>query len=248
MNSRAVLVLLMFLVWSLVSGWYYVCKIKQACPIAQSENAEVNAINFEYNKSEPTLGTNFLDYKSDIVSRLDKLNLLGITGVYDENEVNITAFDNIGIARALAVQSLFEGIDQNRFEIKSRMANLDSTDKYIDGVEFKVIMKNEFIEETENGAFVFGDIGDVLDPKLDAYLTYIAIEYKDKMIDLVGHSYDEDTPGDNFNKALVNAQALRDAFISKGIKGSMLNASSKGQTEPRDNKKEENRINILINQ
>ena len=218
------------------------------CPNSESENTEENAINFKYSKSEPSLGSNYLDYRSDIISRLDESNVLSITGVYDENEVNSTAFDNLGIARAVAVQGLFEGMEQDRFIIESKIAQLDSTDNYIDGVEFKLIIKNEFIEETENGAFVFGDIGEVLDPKLDAYLTYLAIEHKDKMIDLVGHSYNEETPGNNFNKALVNAQALRDILISKGIKGTMLNASSKGQTEPRDIKKGENRINILINQ
>jgi len=256
MKSKIISVILLFLLWSFGSGWYYVCEIKGLCEnsIEQNNGAVNKGVSFEFSSAEPQLGTGFESYKASLIDKLDSTNRMRITGLYSPSEVNSSGFDNLGIARALAIQNLFSELSQDRFDISSREEGLDKSQKSIDAVEFRVMRKNSFVEEKEYGAVLHPDFSsDSLESKIVAYLNFIANENNENQIDIVGHTDDSNTEGENFNIGLVQANRIMDKLIELGMSAHNLNPSSKGETEPiagngtDEGKSMNNRVEILIN-
>jgi hypothetical protein len=96
MKSKAASIVLLFIIWSLGSGWYYVCEIKGQCPGApELEIVTKEGVTFEYGDSQPILSSNFDSYKNDLILKMDPNNLLEIVGLYDPSEVNSSSFDNL---------------------------------------------------------------------------------------------------------------------------------------------------------
>lgn len=256
MNSKAYLAIFVFILWSLFSGWVYVCKIKGIC-FVEVENVmdqSSNGISFKLGESNPVISPNFENYKSSVLTKLDVSNKLRITGIYSAIEVNSSGFENLGTARAIATQSLFDEISQDRFEIFSREEELDTSKENVQGIELAIITKNDFVEETAFGAILHPELdNDSLIPKIDAYLTYIAIEYSSSELSIVGHTDDNGLEGENFTIGLNKANKIMDALIAKGMDPQNLNPSSKGATEPiatnatEDGRKENRRVELLIN-
>jgi len=257
MRSKAFLVILLFLIWALLSGWYYVCKIKQKCPSSVvSAKTEVPSFSFDRSSSEPILSENIDDFKLSLKNKLGETDLLQIIGLYDAQETNHTSFDNLGLARAAEVQQVLTDFDEERISLSSEETTFGSELLGLDGVKFKIITNNEFVQETDFGAVLYFEenlIETELPAKLEAYLMLLSNESKGNVIDVVGHTDDTDGEGENFELGLQRANMIRDILISKGINPDNITANSKGQTEPiADNSTEKGRsknrrVEILIN-
>jgi OOP family OmpA-OmpF porin len=246
MKSKVALILFLFLAYSLFSGWVYVCKIKDKCPAAHTTvTKSQSAISFAYNSSETVLGTKYKTFKQDISSKLGENSVLKIVGLYSSSETNSSAFDNLGIARAVAAQSLFSEVDQSRFMLDSKQQDFDSADQSIEALEFYILIKNKFVEEANFGGILRFEEGDVavgINPKLDAYLTFLSLEKKDKMLDIIGHSDDKGDEGENNRLGLARANRIKALLVSKGMDSNRLKSMSKGQSVPlADNGTEEGR-------
>lgn len=232
MKSKASSVVLLFIIWSLGSGWYYVCKIKGQCPGApELEIVTKEGVIFEYGDSQPVLSSSFDSYKKDLISKMDSNNLLEIVGLYAPSEVNSSSFDNLGVARAMAMQNLFTGVDQSRFTISSKQMQIENSSKKIDAVEFNILTKNDIVQETKFGAIVYLH-NDSISPKLNAFLIYLAKENPNKSIDVVGHWDNSETAAVNFSKALDQANIIVSLLAAEGLTKQKLNPTSKGETEP----------------
>ena len=59
MNAKSFLVILLFLFWSLGSGWYYVSEIKKVYPVSDSVEEEEPAISFEVGGATPIVSDKF---------------------------------------------------------------------------------------------------------------------------------------------------------------------------------------------
>lgn len=232
MKSKAASIVLLFIIWSLGSGWYYVCEIKGQCPKApELEIVTKEGVTFEYGNSQPILSINFDSYKNDLIAKMDSNNQLEIIGLYDTSEVNSSRFDNLGVARAMAVQNLFAEVDQSRFTISSKQLQIESAGRNIDGVDFIILTKNDFVEETEFGAIVYLH-NDSISLKLNAFLIYLAKENANKSIDVIGHWDNSETSAVNFSKALNQSNIIVSLLEAEGLANRNLNATSKGETEP----------------
>ena len=255
MNAKSFLVILLFLFWSLGSGWYYVSEIKKVYPVSDSVEEEEPAISFEVGGATPIVSDKFEEFNQRLLSRLGDSNTLKITGLYSFDEINSTNFEDLGLARAVAVQKMLEVIGIDQVTLATEQIELPIETKRLEGVSFHIFVRNEIYEETEFGAVIKGidSTQDQMDPKLDAYLTYIAIEKKDKVIDVIGHTDSTGNEGENFHLGLQNANRVREALIAKGVPAENVSANSKGQSEPiADNTTEEGRsknrrIELLIN-
>ncbi len=246
--------MLLFIIWSLGSSWYYVCKIKEQCPGAlEYELLSKEGLTFKYGDSQPILSASFDMYKNDLLSKLDSNNLLAIVGLYDPSEVNVSSFENLGLARAMAVQSLFSELDQSRFTVSSKQLQIEDLGENIDAVDFNVLTKNNFVQETQFGAIVYFE-NEKISLKLDAFLTYLAIENPNRSIDLVGHWDNSETSAVNFSKALDQANTIVKLLEAKGLEKQNLNPTSKGEIEPiADNNTVEGRaknrrVEIILNE
>ncbi len=258
MKSKAFLIVLLFLTWSLSSGWYYVCKIKEKCPSSTSTaKIELPAYTFDHGSSSPTVNPSFDDFKGRTMERLGETDLLTIVGLYDPNELNNTDFDNLGMARATAVQQTLSDIDPSRIVLSSKEISFGAEVKLLDAIKFNIRTKNEFVEETDFGAFLYFDKNisvDSLPVKLEVYLHFIAIHEKEKTINIIGHMYDAVAEGENDEPGLQRANMVRDILIAKGLNPDNITVSSQVQTEPLvDNTTESGilrnrRVEILINE
>ena len=126
MNRRAILILFLFLLWSVGSGWFYICKIKQKCDLGTKAISNTTPLKFDYNSEVPQTTANFAAFKENILAKLGATNKLSIIGNYGNAEVNNSTFDNLGVARASAVRNLFPEIDDSRFVLGSKQIELDS--------------------------------------------------------------------------------------------------------------------------
>jgi outer membrane protein OmpA-like peptidoglycan-associated protein len=255
MNAKSFLVILLFLFWSLGSGWYYVSEVKKVYPNSTIEEEDKPAISFNINDAEPILSVKYEDFRKGLLARLGDSNSLKITGLYAADEINSTNFENLGIARATAVKNMLSGVGLERMTIAAEQVDSLSNINRFEGVAFRVFMRNEVYEETEFGAVIkdIDSLQETLDPKLDAYLTYISVEKGDKVMDVIGHSDDDGDEGENFQRALKSANLVREALIAKGVPAENIIANSKGQSEPiadnttEDGRSKNRRIELLIN-
>lgn len=254
MKSKALLVILLFIMWSVASGWYYICEIKQQCPTGATTAGVTSkeGLTFKYGESVPILSGDFEQYKMDLLNKMDSNNVLKIVGFYDPSEVNNSSFDNLGVARAIAVQNLFSNVDQSRFSISSEQVKLEDKNMELDAVDFIILTRNEFVQETDFGAIIFLDTENI-NPKIDAFLTYLAIENQGRSIDVVGHWDNSETSANNFSKALDIANTIVQQLADKGLDKQNLNPTSKGETEPiADNatiegRAKNRRVEIILN-
>ncbi len=256
MNARAYLVIFLFLLWSAGSGWYYVCNIKQVCSNSAIQKSENLPLGFAVNDFNPKTSSSFEAVKTEILNKLDTSNLLKVLGFYSPSELNNSGFDNLGIARAINVRNLFPSLADTRFIFEGKERGMDTSYQLLDAIEFEVLTKNRFVQETDFGAvinFVSGSNNGEISKEILDYLDLLVQENKGRIIDVVGHSDNSGTEAENFTVALGSANTIKDILVSKGMDAFNINATSKGETEPiADNSIEQGRaqnrrVEILIN-
>ncbi len=256
MNTRAYLILFLFLLWSFGSGWYYVCKIKQKCNSNTEISTTQNPLIFNFSDDKPIETPDFGVYKESLMSKLSTTNKLKIVGKFGALEENLSSFENLGIARAAAVRNLFPELDDSRFILSSKEIEITQGKADIEGAELEIALHNEFVNQTEFGAIIHfppnAKNGEIT-PEIDEYLNVLVSKHKNNDIDIVGHTDDEGKEGDNFSLAMARASSIKDELIAKGMPVEKINALSKGETEPlADNSTEEGRmqnrrVEIIIN-
>lgn len=256
MNTRAFLILFLFLLWSLGSGWYYICVIKDKCENNSEVTISESGVTFKYSNATPIEGKDFNLVKEQLISKLGDTNKLRITGKYGLLELNNSIFENLGVARAAAIRNMFPEIDDSRFILSSKEIEVTSSQKNIDGTDIEIAISNPFVEQTEFGAIIrFPQNTKELEltPEIDEYLNLLLSKFKNNDIDIIGHTDSEGKEGDNFSRAMASASAIKDELIAKGMPVEKLNILSKGETEPiADNSTEEGRlknrrVEIIIN-
>ncbi len=259
MKAKAFLVVLLFIIWSVGSGWYYVCKIKKVCPSSELEQNNTS-ITFKKSSAEPQLNENFESFKSLLLKDIGDSNKLEIIGLYGSNELNTTSFNNLGIARAMQVQQLFEqDIANNRIRLSSEEFDFGSEILHLDGIKFRIIkkqLKTDLYEETDFGAILYFNeevAPSTIPVKTEAFLIMLHKDNVNRQIDVVGHTDDSGGEGENFELGLQRANMVREMLIAHGANPDNITASSKGQTEPiADNstakgRAQNRRVEILIN-
>ncbi len=242
MKLKVTLVVLLFAIWSVISGWYYVCIIKQSGQDFSSlVGAKVSPIHFKINGSAPVVGHNFDSLKNNLLRRLGENNVLLITGICDSSEVGTTSYRNLGLARALATKYLFRDVNDNRIVLASNIGILPIQDGLLDAVTFSILIRNEYIEETSTGVilrFNDEDLEEDLPTKLDAYLTYLSIEKRRNTIEIMG---------------LKEAYTIKKLLIHRGVDSTNLKVLEMGDLKSLEDENKDssamfsNRVEIRIN-
>ena len=258
MNNRSLLVLLLFLLWSVGSGWYYVCKIKDKCAttISVQEDDERDYLGFSFNSQVPEKIGDFDEFKSQILKEAGESNKLRIVGKYSLDEDYSGGLGNLGLARASEVRKLFPQLSDDRFIITSEIADVDTTNEIFNAFECNVLMNNERVEETDFGAVLYYSKaidGDSLDSRIEDYLKSLATRHSDKTLEIIGHHDNSLKEADNFRASLESANRIKTQLAELGYEQKALYATGKGETLPlADNLTEEGRnknrrVEIIIN-
>src|SRR5690242_2543156 len=107
MNKKALIVIIVAIVWGIFCWWWYVNKIKGTSKTEASAALAAKPILFHFSSDTAITGKNFSAYKDSIVKVVGKNGLL-ITGLYFADEKNKTTYADLGTARANAVKDLFK--------------------------------------------------------------------------------------------------------------------------------------------
>ena len=221
MYKSPLVILLLFLCWLVASSWFYVTEIKEAYPDKLTLAENRYPLFFKYSDSSVLKGKNFDSFKAFMFQKLEPNNRILITGNYSIIEYNNTSYSNLGIARAKSVAQLFNDLDDHRILFHSQ--NVDSVYdskfkslQWLDVVEVRVLMNNDFLQEMAHGAKI--NLNEGLDhPKIQAYLKYITIENAEHQINLAEITNQET------DSLSANCNFIKSQLILNGLDSSYIN-------------------------
>ena len=256
MNGKAILSVLLFLIWGSFSGWYYICTIKQACGETQldtEQQSRSNPISFTSGSSEPQESESFATFKAELLEKLGATNLVKITGLYSLDET--TGAENLGLERAKAARNLFPELTDDRFVLSSDLIFDANADQELSKLQFNVLINNETIENTDFGSVIYYSGIDSLENNegILKFAQLLANNTGIKSIDIIGHTDNTLGDADSYSKSMEVASALKRILVNSGMDETIIFTTGKGSTFPLgDNLTEEgrlsnNRIEVLIN-
>lgn len=286
---RLLLGILIFGLWASVARYYYVCEIKNHCepqevvlePTAPERLKNLNLsfgdenilegynqFSFQNGISQPTIDSSNLAFLDGIVSYMidHEEKKLKITGRFleSESDIQVNFDDNLGIARAKAIEKMLIdlGIPGDRISLDYAMIQgeeltepivfeiLETSDTELADVQF-TFNNMTFLEsnfESDSDEF---NPGDAFLSYADSMKTYFELN-PDKTLKIIGHA--DKTGGDAYNKDLGYRRAnSAKLYIANqvGIQ-TEIQVESKGEKEPMASNKtpegraKNRRINLII--
>ncbi len=259
------LTLLATVLWFWLCDYWYTCRIESVCyscgdkttVVEEPEKSPVKKmrkpLDFGYEDATPHENAGFDGFYKSIIKGKSDDNILTITGWYWRNEKNTSEFENMGLARAHALKSLFaKDIPPERIKLSGKMMEGDAPqDGYFEGASFHWIGKTkpktlERVGDKMIVRFPYNSVEKDFDEKVDKYLDQLAEQLKQtgEKVLLVGHT---DNRGGHENNAILGmrrAKVIRDILIQKGVSPKQIFTKTMGETEPVDvNTTEEGRHN-----
>ena len=266
-QSRNLWILALIVLWLLYSIFIAQGCYDTLCPHCRSGEDTITAIDstappvnnyplgFLWSDQKPYTTDGFAAMQKDIIDQMTDNNILEIRGIYFDDETNPEGTENIGLARAEALQAMFveAGVPADRIRTGARADDAPANAKfqYFEAIEFEWNTPEEQeVETVEEMAdrilirFPFNSIEKIYDPKVDDYLAKLAERVKEtgESIELTGHT--DNVGGDEFNNDLGMRRSMQilSILIKKGVDSKLITADTKGKTQPvRSNETEEGR-------
>ncbi|MFK8008090.1 MAG: OmpA family protein [Saprospiraceae bacterium] len=286
---RLLLGILIFGLWGSFARYWYVCKIKNHCEpqevVVEPTTPErlknlnlsfgdenilegYNQFSFQNGISQPTVDSSNLAFLDGIVSYLidHEEKKLKITGRFleSESDIQVNFDDNLGIARAKAIEKMLIdlGIPGDRISLDYAMVQgeeltepivfeiLEISDTELADVQF-TFNNMTFLEsnfESDSDEF---NPGDAFLSYADSMKTYFELN-PDKTLKVIGHA--DKTGGDAYNKDLGYRRAEKAKLYIANQVGiqTEIKVESKGEKEPMASNKtaegraKNRRINLII--
>ncbi|MFA7471530.1 MAG: OmpA family protein [Spirosomataceae bacterium] len=275
MNSSNFVWILLLVLWIAGSTWWHVCKIKLLCEAGPKGTTEMPTVtipplqmvdgadlmvtsekNFSFAKSGHKANFyNIAGAVNQVVNylRQNPEKRVVITGYYSPDEINATEWENLGLARAEEVKTLYtsRGIASNVFFTKGRPSDelVFIRDSLWGGIDHQ-FMEALTLTETrlaEDQKFI-----DIFKP-LDLYfntgsLTYITTPDNERFLEearlflqqnpdhkiiLTGHTDREADETGNMELARERTEAVKAILEEFGIAASQIMVENKGDQEPK---------------
>ena len=168
-----------------------------------------------------------------------------LTGHYLESEATANAgiFENLGIARASAIELMLEklGVDESRISIDHKMVEGESLSEPISFALLSELpddyekLEYRFEDNTfsdDNFAFNSSDFrpGEQCILYADSVKNFMT-EHPEKVLEIIGHTDSIDTEQFNYNLGLKRAESAAQYFRELGVKAD-IKTSSKGEMAP----------------
>ncbi len=254
---------LVFLAFALYSRWYFVCQVRHQCgdesgqvtrPMTLALNDGDKTIlqgyeqfGFKTNSFEADLTENnqaFLGKAAEYLQQNPDRKII-LTGRYLESEKSAKAgiFENVGIARARAIERLLEkrGVDEGRIAIDHEMANGTALHEVVSFALQSAIpdpyqkLAYRFEDNTfsdANFAFSSADFKPGVQCILYADSVKAFLDANPEMIlSIIGHTDSIDTEKFNYNLGLKRAKNAAEYFRELGVKAE-IKVSSLGESQP----------------
>ncbi|MBK6904792.1 MAG: OmpA family protein [Saprospirales bacterium] len=211
----------------------------------QEEDVLSMPLGFKWDDPTPYTTDAFAGFKKDILSKMNKDNLLEITGFYFEEEAKPAEGDNLGFARAAQLKGLFaDGIAADRIQVRARVQDEYEgvRTKYFKGADFRwvevekkdeVVAVDTFPDRTII-RFPYNSSERIKNPQIEKYLKEVAARIKasGEQIRLTGHTDNKGEDAYNMDLGRQRAEAIRKLLISNGVPDAQVAADSKGESQP----------------
>ncbi len=253
---------LVFLAFALYSRWYFICKIRHHCgeqPVATRPMTlsfkdgdktileGYEQFGFKPNSFEADISPNNQLFLEKVAAYLNQYpeRKITLTGHYlkSEKTANSGVFENLGIARASAIERLLEklGVDESRISIDHKMVTGDTLNE---PVSFALVseqpdeyekLEYRFEDNTFSDAnFEFNSAlfkpGEQCILYADSVKNFMDI-HPEKILSIIGHTDSIDTEKFNYNLGLKRAENAAQYFRELGVK-TEIKTSSMGETQP----------------
>lgn len=268
MRNRLIFVSILSALWILLGSWFvgtYMSPQEITIAGLQVRDGEKSFhsqdhFSFKAGGADMEVGESTREMLLDILAYLDENpnRRVILKGKYLKEELNNTAYQNLGVARAEELRKYMTELTPESHAIDT---DLESVDSYpmVNGVfydavdfEFKDIF-NEVVEETEKtnleedapiakeefapfkvyGAETIANLG--MDPSLLQYVENIKaylVDYPDRRIQISGHAQHNENINKAINDSRLYAQKVRRFLIKQGVKSNQITWEGIGAAEP----------------
>jgi outer membrane protein OmpA-like peptidoglycan-associated protein len=257
--------LIVFTVWCVISVRWYVCGIHELCDSGQSTTSQQEETSpdplleevfletyqaplaFEWSSADPITNEEFTAFKDSLVEVFDRspAAVVEITGLYDQQEINNSEFENLGLARAQNIKQLLlnSGIKRS-IRVNSKTADLSSGlgGKINQAVSFSLMPQEApstdfIISEAKNKLvihFPTNSASPESNQQVRKALKKIAGSAirNDNNLLVVGHTDNHGEALENKKLGLVRATKVKDLLISYGMPEKSILAESEGEAIP----------------
>lgn len=252
-STSAILVLLISLGWFWFSWNWYTCGLMEACDTEQTTGVdseepaepemEPERYPLDFQWSNPSAFTNsgFEDYRQEVLEGLTEDNRLEIIGLYFEGESSPDSFENMGLARAEKIKSLFSPpVAEERILLRARLVDApeNAENGYFQAARFNWMEgERKTVEELDDRIiirFKNNSTQRIYDPTVDEYLEKLASRIKEtgEKVSLTGHTDSAGDADDNLRLGKRRAQTIKEILLSKDVKPAQISVASKGESEP----------------
>jgi outer membrane protein OmpA-like peptidoglycan-associated protein len=258
MNSKALVILILFFIWGTGSTYWYVCEIKGLCenqpvqasvpsgkPVEKpvtSLKPERELLSYDPSSKQPVI-SDTLRWRHTIEqwkNEIESGKKIIISAPYYPAEPTPAGFENMGLARAFEIKKNLAGyLDTTRVEIraKSMQGEIPSV---INGYEgyFKFHTDNTFVREKDNKTliyFPYNSDKEIKNPQILSYLDQLAAKLKANSalhVEITGHTDNTGTPESNRWLGRKRAERIKKILISKGVPAKQITVRSAGDTQP----------------
>lgn len=281
---RSIFWLLLFALYLIFARWYFICEVRNLCD-GGVDQADFRLKTLQFKDGETIVLSGYDHFRFDSASLQPIVNdnnfeYLGKVGAYlqdnQDRDLTITAglrlneqgiqkgfYDNLGIARADAIRSMFvaNGIDQDRITLDY---TIDSTNLLRRPLTFGGINPNE---AEEKGSFTFNHMtfsdanfeynSAVFNPG-PAFQTYadsvnLFFGQTDTVnLTIIGHTDSIASQAYNYRLGKARADSARAYFLQLGIEPQRIITDSKGEELPvapnrtDEGRQKNRRVEILI--
>lgn len=193
---------------------------------------------FEWSSSVPETSNEWNEYKSSLLDKMEETSKIRINGLYHDKEENQSEYDNLGMARAVALSKLI-GLDESKFQLDAdSLFNLKySFDCKIPGANIRLVTVSEKIKEIDDKILIYFPVNSVnklADDEVEEYLDKLAIRVIEKAekLKIDGHTDNSGSLDYNLELAAKRAQIIKDYLLSKKVKSHQIVTESFGDQMP----------------
>ncbi|MEM6967103.1 MAG: OmpA family protein [Bacteroidota bacterium] len=252
MNAKALLTLLLSVLWIFGGSWLYNkyfaadwCSQTAVTTPPPVINKAKDPLMFKWSDPATFTYEKFPTFQSEIVSGNQEGRILEITGRYFEGETAPAGYDNMGMARAEQIRKLFPEIPNTRIRLKSELvAERDGvkTEEFTSAAFNWVDAPKEerkVIELGKNEALVYFDFNATrkkVDKDVDDFLKKVAERLKStqEKVEITGHTDNVGNDAANLKLGERRAKTVRDILIRYGVPRARITTFSKGETQPEE--------------
>lgn len=187
--------------------------------------------------AEPEVAEGFDRFRDSIVSLVADNQKLQIIGLYGSEESNPTDCENLGLARAHAIRTMFEeAMEDDQLETGAQLT-VGRSSAVISGdrVRFEVVdQEAEFVPASTLIYFPFASAQRIDDPIVERYLRQLSMRLSEshEPVLITGHTDNTGTAEANMELGMKRAQAIRDYMVSQGVSFGEIRVESRGEREP----------------